>query len=277
MREEWLGHGWLEAVHPDDREEVGRHWRESVSAGRLHDSEVRVRRADGSWCWCRIRAAPVRDGEGRITRWVAMASDIGRRKRAEEERELLLGELNHRVKNLFGVIRSLAAQGDGGPDVEEYKRTFSGRLDALVRAHKLALERDWRSIDLGTLAGRTLEPYATERAEAIAVEGEPVELDPRRALSLSLTLHELATNSVKYGALSAPGGRVNLSWRIVREQGERAELAWNETGGPAVRPPQRRGFGTELVERVFAYDLNGDAELDFRPEGLRVAAWFPLS
>ena len=180
--------------------------------------------------------------------------------------------------NLFGVIRSLVSQGSGGPEVEACKKTLTGRLDALARAHSLATESRWRSIDLHALAAATLEPYATGREGAIEIDGEPLPLEARRALSLSLTLHELATNSVKYGALSAAQGKMRLTWRSVRDEaGSRAELAWEERGGPAVRPPERRGFGTKLIDRVFEYELEGGAEIDFRPEGLRVRAWFPIS
>lgn len=141
------------------------------------------------------------------------------------------------------------------------------------------LENRWRSIDLGALAARTLDPYAAERPEAIKIDGPPVELDPRRALPLSLTLHELATNSVKYGALSAGGGQVRLSWRVIEENaGERAVLSWVERGGPVVEPPTGAGgFGTKLIERVFACELHGDAKLEYRPEGMRAEAWFPLT
>jgi two-component sensor histidine kinase len=118
----------------------------------------------------------------------------------------------------------------------------------------------------------------TGRGEAIEIAGEPLPLEARRSLSLSLALHELATNSIKYGALSAPEGKMRLTWRILRdESGSRAELAWQEGGGPAVRPPERRGFGTKLIERVFEYELQGGAEMEFRPEGLCVRAWFPIS
>lgn len=231
---------------------------------------------DGQERWLRIGAAPV-DGTAEIEHAVVIVEDVTEAKEADEERELLLGELNHRVKNLFAVIRSLVSQGSGSPEVEDYKNALKGRLDALVRAHSLATESRWGSIDLATLAARTLEPYATERPGAIEVEGAPLPLAARGALSVGLTLHELATNSVKYGALSTPEGRVSLSWRILRDDtGERVEFAWDESGGPAVRPPDKPGFGTKLIERVFAYDLQGDAEIEFRPEGVRVRAWFLL-
>lgn len=232
---------------------------------------------DGEDRWLRVGAAPV-DGTGAVEHAVIIVEDVTEAKQAEEERELLLGELNHRVRNLFGIIRSLVSQGSGGPEVEAFKKTLAGRLDALARAHSLATEGRWRSIDLTTLAARTLEPYATGREDAVEIDGEPLPLEARRALSLSLTLHELATNSVKYGALSAPGGRVRLSWRILRgDEDARAELTWEESGGPVVRPPDQHGFGTKLIERVFAYELQGGAEIDFRPEGLRVIGRFPVA
>lgn len=277
-REQWLGDGWFDAVHPDDREEAGRRWRDSISTGRPLDQEVRIRRADGSWCWRRVRAAPVRDEDGRVTRWVGMTSDVSRRKEAEEERELLLGELNHRVKNIFAVIRSLASQGDSHPEVERHKAALLARLDALVAAHTLALESSWSSIELAELVGRTLKAYMAERSDAVEIGGEPVRLEARRALSVALALHELATNAAKYGALSVHEGQVRVVWRIVHADGEQhIVLAWEEHGGPPVQPPTESGFGTRLIERVFAYELHGDAAVEFRSEGLRVEASFRLS
>ena len=176
------------------------------------------------------------------------------------------------------MVRAVAAQSDGGRSGAEYREAFVGRLDALVRAHDLALASQWRGIDLRTLAGRTLEPYAADRPEeTVDVEAEPVQQDPRPALSLSLVLHELATNAVKYGALSMTGGRVRLAWRVVRAgEGRRLHLAWAERGGPPATPPRAGGFGTRLIERAFGYELGGEAGLDFRPEGLRLEASFPL-
>lgn len=226
--------------------------------------------------WLRISAAPVGDGE-RVEQAVVIVEDVTEAKASEQERELLLGELNHRVKNLFGIIRSLIAQGRGGEEVEEYKRVLNGRLDALVRSHALATEARWGSIDLKTIATRTLEPYMASDPEAISIDGVSLMLEARLALSLSLSLHELATNSVKYGALSDPAGRMRLAWRIVDDEtGKRAELAWEESGGPVVRPPTRQGFGTKLLERIFTYEMDGEVELEFRPEGLRVDARFPV-
>jgi two-component sensor histidine kinase len=139
---------------------------------------------DGAERWLRVSAAPV-DGAREVEHAVVIVEDVTEAKQAEEERELLLGLLNHRVRNLFGVIRSLVSQSGGGPEVEKFKKILTGRLDALAKAHSLATESRWRSIDLPALAAATLEPYATGRTDAIEIAGEPLPLEARRALSLS--------------------------------------------------------------------------------------------
>jgi PAS domain S-box-containing protein len=203
--------------------------------------------------------------------------DITERRRAEQEREMLLGELNHRVKNLFAVVRALVTQSDGARSAEEYRQVLLGRMDALARTHDLLFESHWQGAELRSLADG-LRPFAGERSEAIEVDGAPVALNDRQALSFSLVLHELATNAAKYGALSVPEGRVRLSWQIEHtDEGRRLHLRWEERGGPPVTPPPRGGFGTELIRRAFSFELDGTADLAFEPEGLRLEATVPLS
>jgi two-component sensor histidine kinase len=204
--------------------------------------------------------------------------DITQRKRAEQEREILISELNHRVKNLFAVIRALATQGDGVRSSEEYRQVLLGRMDALARTHDLLFDSQWRGAELRSLAS-TLQHFAGERGAAgIEVDGPPVELNARQALSVSLVLHELATNATKYGALSVPEGRVRLSWQIEpADEGRRVRLQWQERGGPPVTAPQVTGFGTQLIRRAFGFELDGTADLAFEPEGLRLEATFSLS
>lgn len=204
-----------------------------------------------------------------------MNTDISKRKEIESQRELLLGELNHRVKNIFAVIRSLAALSDGKRSRDEYRRVFLGRLDALSNAHALALEGDWERVDMERLAELTLQPYLDEREDAVEISGAPLELEAKPALSLRLVLHELATNAVKYGALSVPEGRVRLNW-AVSDDGASARFTWQESGGPAVSAPSLTGFGTKLVEQVFEYELEGACALEYRGDGLRLDASFSL-
>ena len=203
--------------------------------------------------------------------------DITERRRAEQEREMLVAELNHRVKNLFAVVRALVTQGDGVRSAEASQQVLLGRMDALARAHDLLFESRWRGAELRALAG-ALQPFGGERAEAIEVDGPSVELNARQALSVSLVLHELATNAAKYGALSVPTGQVRLSWHVEPVgEGRRVHLRWEERGGPPVTAPRTAGFGTQLIRRAFGFELDGTADLTFEPEGLRLEATFALS
>ena len=203
--------------------------------------------------------------------------DVTERRRAEREREMLVGELNHRVKNSFAVMRALAAQSDGARSFEEYRQVFLGRMDALARTHDLLFESHWQGAELRSLAN-ALQPFAGGRADALQLEGAPVGLNARQALSVGLVLHELATNAAKYGAWSVPEGRVQLSWQVDdADEGRPLRLLWQERGGPPVTTPPGTSFGTELIRRAFGFELGGTADLAFEREGLRFEATFPLS
>jgi PAS domain S-box-containing protein len=234
-----------------------------------HYDTVR-RRKDGTLVEVSLTVSPVRDARGRIVGASKIARDIGERRRAERERELRLGELRHRVKNLLAVVRALARRtGTEGRSGEQYRDDLLGRLEALTVAHELAFGRD--SVDLAALVGRTLEPYAGDRAAVAVATGPAVTLAEAKVQALALVLHELATNAVKHGALSAPGGRVRVGWEVVEAGGvRRLRLRWEERGGPrVVGPPAARGFGTALVGFVATRELGGPAELTFAPEGLQ--------
>jgi two-component system CheB/CheR fusion protein len=203
---------------------------------------------------------------------------VSERRRNERERELLSRELSHRVKNILAVVQALANQTDGSRSVEEFRDTFVGRLSAMTRAHSLLLDEQWRGADLRELAELALQAYRIDNPEVIGVEGEPVALTARQGLGLSLVLHKLATNAVKYGALSDQEGRVHLSWqREDSNPGRRVRLLWQERGGPSVEPPREKGFGMRLIERACTYELEGQVELDYAPGGLRCDVMFPLA
>lgn len=209
---------------------------------------------------------------------VGIGIDITDRKRSEEQREMLLAELSHRVKNLLAVLQALASQtGQSSGSIEEFRTGFEGRLRALARAHGLLFEGRWQGADLKSLVEQTLDPHRGDRLEAIQVEGPPVRLSPKQGLALGLALHELATNSAKYGALSTGAGGIRVIWTMEDREGERhVRLDWQELGGPEVRPPTEQGFGTTLIERTFEYELGGSAELLFAAAGLCCQATFPL-
>jgi two-component system CheB/CheR fusion protein len=204
--------------------------------------------------------------------------DVTERKRAEEERELLASELSHRVKNTLAVVQSLAMQTNGrNRSVKAFREAFVGRLQALARAHSILLDANWRSADLKTLVGQTVEAYRIDHPEQVEVEGEPVTITPRQGLGLSLVLHELGTNAVKYGALSRQDGCLRVSWRVEGDNpGQRLRLQWQERGGPRAETPSETGFGTEMIQGVCTYELEGEVELKYAPQGLACEIVFPL-
>jgi two-component sensor histidine kinase len=192
-----------------------------------------------------------------------------KRRHAEEQQRILLRELNHRMKNSFAAVRSIASQTlSHARDPDEFQRAFEGRLAALSSASTLLVAGNWQVAELRALIEATLEPFRT--AHNLLLRGPDVTLPSEMTLTLGLVLHELATNAAKYGAFSVPAGRVEIVWAMQREAAEaRLILDWSEHGGPPVEQPERRGFGRSLIERSVAYELDGSAELTFAPEGVR--------
>ncbi|WP_085027079.1 HWE histidine kinase domain-containing protein [Ensifer aridi] len=177
--------------------------------------------------------------------------DITDQKRWERRRQLLLGEMSHRVKNTLAVVQSLARQTlRTGDSNEDFVERFDGRLSALASSHKLLVDSEWAGAELAALALSQLEAYAGGDPRRLKIEGEPVTLTPDIATPFGLVLHELATNAAKYGALSTPQGRVTLSWKLNHgNNGRRLTVVWKERGGPPVEPPTRQGFGGVLIEK----------------------------
>jgi two-component sensor histidine kinase len=199
-----------------------------------------------------------------------------KRRHAEEQQRILLRELNHRMKNSFAAVRSIASQTlSHARDPDEFQRAFEGRLAALSSASTLLVAGNWRVAELSALIEATLEPFRT--AHNLLLRGPDVTLPSEMTLTLGLVLHELATNAAKYGAFSVPAGRVEIVWA---RRGEAAEsrliLDWSEHDGPPVQEPERRGFGRSLIERSIAYELDGSAELTFAPAGVRCRIEVPL-
>lgn len=201
--------------------------------------------------------------------------DATDRSRRDAAKDMLFGELRHRMKNLLAVARSIARQTRTvGRTAEEYRDDFLGRFGALVEAHDLAFAEE-EETGLETLVERILAPY-TANPKAVVIEpGAAVVLGPRTVMSLSLVLHELATNAAKYGALSASGGRVRVSWQA-EEENSRLRLKWVESGGPPVTPPATTGYGTELIQSATTYSLGGQVEQEYAAGGLEAEIVIPL-
>jgi len=190
---------------------------------------------------------------------------------AEEHRRLLINELNHRVKNTLATVQSIASQTlRTSSSVGEANKALESRLLTLSRTHDVLTHESWDGADMGEIVARALEPYSDPDGKRLRFEGPPVRLSPRTALALSMAFQELATNAVKYGALSNGAGAVRIGWSLADGQDGRPRLhvRWEEAGGPTVRPPGRRGFGSRLLERALAHDLDGDVTLEFAATGV---------
>ncbi|MFN2101078.1 CHASE domain-containing protein [Altererythrobacter sp. MF3-039] len=190
-------------------------------------------------------------------------------------RNTLTRELNHRVKNTLANVLSIAAMTRRrSTTLDEFAERLEGRIRALSATHDLLTQSEWGTTPIREIVEAELKPYEPDSQGFVVVEGPEVEIAPNDALSLGLALHELATNAVKYGALSQPEGRVNLTWRLARQ--DLVELSWEESGGPVVSNERTRGFGTDLIEKIVAHELKHPVELDFAPTGVRCKLLVPV-
>lgn len=214
-----------------------------------------------------IEYVPRRDGEGIQDGYHVLIQDIGERKRAEEHRELLVNELNHRVKNTLSVVQSLALQSfTETQDMATARRAFDGRLAALAAAHGILTDQNWAGASLDSVVDAAMG--TVDRAR-VAAAGPAVALSARTAVAMALALHELATNAMKYGALSNALGKVHIGWTISGDGSDaRLSFVWREEGGPPVTPPVRKGFGSRMLQRGLAAELRGTVDMVFAVEGM---------
>ncbi len=273
--EEFLGWGWLNAVHPQDRPRTEEEVRQALASGEPVTSEYRVRHHSGEWRWTHARAVPLINADGKIRSWVGMNTDITERRKWEEQQKLLLGELSHRVKNVLAVVQSMAARTlTGGRSLSEASEILVKRLHALSRAHEMLTTRNWRGAPLLAIIEGELAPFASRTR----IEGPDIMIGPRMAQTLALVLHELATNASKHGALSNDEGQISVTWSVTPVDGiERFKFEWRETGGPPVDAPTRKGFGTALLNIAISGSADGASPLRFEPEGIVYDIDVPLS
>ena len=262
-------------VHPDDLPAV------LAAANACRDGhpdfklEYRVLHPNGDVRWLYSRGKLIPDSSGRLTLLVGACTDITARKRQEEHRELLLDELNHRVKNTLAIVQSIAMQTLRGAASEAQVRdNLESRLVSLAKAHDVLTAGHWQGGDLKQLVRSSLQAYAQDGHPRFALEGRDLHLRPKALLAVAMALHELATNAVKYGALSNTTGQVKITWQATDNHHFR--LIWNESGGPAVIPPRRRGFGSRLIEQGLTQDILAQVEMEFAPEGLCCTIEAPL-
>jgi PAS domain S-box-containing protein len=244
------------------------------SGERIEHYETVRRRKDGTLIDISLTVSPMRDGRGEIVAASKIARDISERKRAEAQRNLLVAELNHRVKNTLATVISIARQSFTGAAVSEARAAFDARIRGLAQTHGRLADTNWESVALEALFADELAPYRQSARRNVHLDGPHVEVSPKCALTLGLAIHELVTNAAKYGALSTDSGAVDVKWSIdARDQ--TLDISWIEKGGPAVAPPRRAGFGRLLLERALVSDLGSEVRLDFEPEGLRCRIRIP--
>ncbi|MEZ2329699.1 PAS domain S-box protein [Mesorhizobium sp. RCC_202] len=232
-----------------------------------HYETVR-RRKDGSLVWVSLTISPLKDDRGKVIGASKIARDMTERRRADEHRKILIGELNHRVKNTLAVIQSIASQTlNSSATMAEAREAFGSRLINLAKAHDVLTRESWASARLVEIVADTVKPHAGENR--FRIEGPDVHLTPSVALAISMALHELSTNAAKYGALSNDRGRVVIVWRLEGEGDKRRlTLRWEESGGPPVGKPKRKGFGSRLIERALAMELGGNVSVAYESAGV---------
>jgi PAS domain S-box-containing protein len=206
--------------------------------------------------------------------------EIERRRRAEEHQQLLINELNHRVKNTLAIVQSLAQQSFGkGKPADVARNAFEARLQALSTAHNLLTRKNWEEASLSDIIATAVGAAAGAAAEQVSLNGPEVILPPQTAVSVAMAVHELSTNALKYGALSVAEGSISVSWNVEANDAggdPRLHVQWKEAGGPAVVPPEGRGFGSRMIERGLASELQGTVELKFESDGVRCTIDAPL-
>jgi two-component system CheB/CheR fusion protein len=224
-----------------------------------------------------MRIRPYRTLDNVIDGVVVTFVDISERRRAQDQRAVLTQELNHRVKNALATVQSIASQSFRYTETrEEFQRTFTARLVALAKTHNILTQSNWESAPLSELLKAELEPYGGSESSRFKLSGEKVRLTSQVALALGLAFHELATNAVKYGALSLPGGRVEIDWKVDDDR-RRLRLQWTEAGGPPVEKPARRGMGSRVIESGLMHEFGGEARIDFDRSGVKCSIDIPLS
>ena len=267
---------WASTMHPEDAAEIGRMMMDAI--GRRVPVVVKGRylNANQQYRVLETHARPRFSGTGEFLGMIGVNVDVTEREEAEKARELLVAELNHRVKNTLSVVQGIAHQtfrSSSNPD--EARKAFEGRLVALAQAHNLLTQANWENASLQELAETTLDTRGLN-ARRVLLSGPIIFLPPKEAVSIAMALHELCTNAMKYGALSNESGRIDLKWERTDGAQPQLQLHWRETGGPPVMPPDRRGFGSMLLERTLAQDLDGEVKMTFAPTGLMCSIGAPF-
>jgi len=237
-----------------------------------NDFEICFHRKDGSTFWAAVFISPILDKAGDVVQHFASFVDLSKHKEEQDHLRFLLAELNHRTQNTLATVQAIAMQTLRGAANKEVVDAFEGRILALSKAHSLLGRKLWETVSLRDVIDQILQPFGLNdrRVARFSVEGDDVRLQPKAALSLAMLFHELATNAAKHGALSnGAAGKIDITWQAAPTPlGDQMRLRWQESGGPPVTLPGRKGFGSRLIEGGLAQDLDGQVHLDYEPVGV---------
>ena len=272
------GSGWLAAVHPDDRRALLTACYTASNTQTL-ELECRIRNVERTeYRWFHGRATPLLDPQGIVVEWLGTFTDVNDMRALQGRQEVLLAELQHRVRNIMAVIRTIAARtAENSPTVGDYAARLKGRLEALSRTQVMLTRQAGVGVDLRTMVQDELLTQ-TSQAGQVDIDGPPVILSAKAAEVLTLAVHELATNAVKYGALSVKDATVQVRWHLEQQKEELVlTLHWTESGITTnIAEPRRKGFGTDLIEGRVPYELNGTGRLQILADGVQAVISFPL-
>ena len=278
-------HGWLAAIHPDNRESSMAAWNDAPRT-RVFEVECRIGNVEEKqYRWFQARAVPLLDADGRIVEWLGTSTDVDDLRRLQESQAVMVAELQHRTRNLIAVVRSIAEQTMGTTDtLALFRDKFNDRIAALSRVQNLLSRADQAPITIGALVRTELDALgAATMPDRVSLSGPEVPLRNATVQTLALALHELATNAVKYGALMTENGRLAVSWRSYKQDGDglRLGLEWTETGGdgrPAANgPAPGGGYGRELIENALPYALGAWTSYQLSEDGVRCSIDLPLA
>ncbi|CCD95822.1 putative Signal transduction histidine kinase [Bradyrhizobium sp. ORS 375] len=259
---------FLARVHPTDRSHVDESMKAALASERPYEAEYRIQRADdGETRWFAAKGEVLFDREEKPIRALGAVFDITERKRAEQHAKLLSGEVNHRAKNLLDVVRNVARR-TAATTIGEFREKFDKRLSALSIGQDLLVRREWKGVSLEELVRTQLEAFMD--IDRVRFDGPDLAINPRASECIGMSLHELATNAGKYGALSNQEGSIRISWSLDAQDDapQRFSMTWREIDGPALDAPKHRGFGSTVLEEISRWTLSADVVLDFRPAGL---------
>ena len=263
--EEMKGWGWTKVHHPAHVDRVVAHIQHSWDTGEEWEDLFPLRSRDGEYRWFLSRAVPIRDEHGQIVQWFGTNTDITEQREQAEQVRLLMREVDHRSKNLLTTVQALARRtADADTDFAD---RFEQRLQGLATNQDLLVKGQWREVELMELVRRQLDFVGHSNGQ-LEISGPDVALTDGAAEVIGMAIHELATNSLKYGALSEPTGKVAIEWQT-GDKPLALRMWWREQGGPTVSEPARKGFGTTLICDVPRLKLHGKAQIDYCPEGVR--------